>query len=212
MQNAKIKEEIYSLIAVCSLFLAGAGQRCCGQEEEARNSARLCSSRKSTIRQVRMRGKLQEPPWILLVTPVHVVFSLILCYTAPRAPSWDWAGWRRMMEAGGLGGMKKDAGMGVTEPCTTLEVCSHHCAHLHSSEIPSQPPQGKRTACEPWPAPSGANLSNIFSPSSPREPLRAVGATSGPPLDGKSQMQPQVTQSQPWAGKESHTQVLREKK
>lgn len=63
--------------------------------------------------------------------------------------------------------------------------------------------------------PPGENVSSAFSPSSLREPLWAVplmGATSGSPLDGKSQMQSQVTPSQPWAGNESCSQVQREKK
>lgn len=94
-------------------------------------------------------------------------------------------------------------------------LCSHPCALLHSPEMPSQPPQGKGTACEPCPAPECPFRSKsqqfLFS-IQPKGALVGMGATPGSPLDGKSQMQSQVIQSQPWAGKESCTQVLRKNK
>lgn len=147
-------------------------------------------------------------------------FFLILHYTAPWAPSWDWAGWRRMVKAGGLGGMKQDAGSNPVCP-----PWGHRLLHNGGAVFPPLCPssltwntltastgQGNClwTLANPMNAPSGANPSNTFSPSSLREPLCAAGATSGSPLDGK--MQSQVTQSQPWAEKESCTQVVRKKK
>lgn len=130
-------------------------------------SDRLCSSRKSTVRQVWMREDARTP----MDTSGDSCACRFFSYFMLHSPTSSQLGLGWLEKDGGLGGMKKDAGMGATDPCTMLEVCSHHCALLYSPEIPSQPPRGKGTAHEPWPAPSGANLSNIFSPSSPREPL-----------------------------------------
>lgn len=182
----------------------------------------LCFSRKNTVRQIWMRGKLQEPPGILLVTPVHVAFfSFYVTQHHEHPAGTGCLGWRRMVKAGGLGGMKEDAG--------SIPLChswGHWLLHNGGGVFPQLCPssltwntltastgQGNCpwTLASPMNVPSGANLSNTVSPSSLKEPLWAVGATSGCPLDGKSQMQPQVTQSQPWAGKESCTQVVRKK-
>lgn len=111
--------------------------------------------------QVWMRGKLQEPPWIHLVTPVYAVFFSFYVTQHQEPPAG--AGLPGLERSGeGRRAGWDEAGccqhptvpvMGVTDSCTVVEVCSHHCALLHSPEMPSQPPQDKGTACEPCPAP-----------------------------------------------------------